>query len=167
MVIRIEKIDVTRAHVVQKIYERSPTYFLNTDHQVASPETALENIQDKVPAHKRSLYYEKFFCLILIDDVPAGVVDLHKDHPQRGVTYVGLFLLDESFQKKGIGRLCFQEVEHFINRNFSCSHLRLGVSLDNDVEGFWKKLGFIRNGRIYEWNGATRVNQVFEMEKKI
>ncbi len=167
MVIRVERIDVTSAHVVQKIYEKSPTYFLNTDHAVAGPDTARENLEDKVPAPRRSPFYEKFFCLITIDGVPAGIVDLHKDHPQRGVTYVGLFLLDESYQKKGIGRLCFIEVENYINRNFSCSHLRLGVSLDNDVEGFWTKLGFIRNGRTYEWNGATRVNQVFEMEKRL
>ncbi len=167
MVIRVERIDVKSAHVVQKIYERSPGYFLSTEHEVAGPSTARENIEDKVPLPRRSPSYEKIFCLISIDGVPAGIVDLHKDHPQRGVTYVGLFLLDETYQKRGLGRECFHEVENFINRSYSCSHLRLGVSFDNNVEGFWKKLGFLRNGRTYEWNGANRVNQVFEMEKKL
>lgn len=167
MVIRIDRIGVESADVVQRIYEKSPTYFLNTEHAVAHALAAKENLVDKVPEQKRSPSYEKIFCLITIDGVPAGIVDLHKDHPQRAVTYVGLFLLDETYHKKGVGRLCFYEVENFINRNFSCSHLRLGVSLDNDVEGFWKKLGFQRNGRTYEWNGANRMNQVFEMEKRL
>lgn len=167
MVIRVEQIRLDMAPVVQKIYVNSPTYFLNTDHQVASSDTALENMSDKVPEARRTPWYEKIFCLITINGVPAGVVDLHKDHPQRGVTYIGLYLLEETYHRKGLGRASFQEVECFINRSYSCSHLRLGVSTDNDVEGFWSKLGFCRNGRTYQWNAATRINDVFEMEKKL
>jgi GNAT superfamily N-acetyltransferase len=167
MVVRVERISLESAPVVQKIYDHSPTYFLKTDHQFAGSETAIQNMQDEVPLHRQSASYEKIFCLITLDGNPVGIVDLHKDHPQRGVTYVGLFLIDERIHKKGIGRACFQEVENFVNRHMSCSHLRLGVSEDNNVEGFWVKMGFVRNHRTYKWNAATRENVVFEMEKKL
>ncbi len=167
MVIRIERIGTEHASVVQQIYEKNPTYFLNTEHELPGPDAARKDIEDKVPVARRSTSYEKHFCLITLDGIPIGIVDLHQDHPQRGVTYVGLFLLDENFQDRGLGKNCFREVENYINRSFSCSHLRLGISLDNNVEGFWKKLGFVRNGHTYNWNGANRINSVFEMEKKL
>lgn len=167
MNISLERIGVESAPIVQKIYENSPGYFLKTEHTVAGKDAALNDLNDKVPIERRTTSYEKLFLLITIDNVPAGIVDLHKNHPQKEIIYVGLFLLIDQFQHKGLGLKCFTEIENYIRKNTECTHLRLGVSTDNDVEGFWCRVGFTRNGHTYKWNGANRVNDVFEMEKKL
>lgn len=167
MKITIERIGVESAPVVQKIYDQSPSYFLNTEHAKASSDQAMKDLCDQVPEEKRTESYEKIFALIRVNDEAIGIVDLHINHPRPGMIYVGLLLLSESHQKKGLGRSCFAKVEEFILLNTQCRTIRLGVSTDNDVEGFWKQLGFERNGHTYEWKGANRVNQVFELEKTL
>ena len=62
MVIRIDRIGVESAHVVQRIYEKSPTYFLNTEHTPANPTAARDNIEDKVPEYKRSPTTRRDLC---------------------------------------------------------------------------------------------------------
>lgn len=167
MNIRIEKIGLDRAPIVQKILESSPDYYRNVARSEVLPHFAVREMQDEVPKVRQSPTYEKVFCLISADGHPVGIVDLHKDHPEKGKCYLGLLVIDGRQQNKGYGRMIYPHIESFIATHLSCSEVRLGVSESNDVEGFWRKVGFKRNGRHYEWKGEEYVNTVFEMTKMI
>jgi GNAT superfamily N-acetyltransferase len=105
------------------------------------------------------------FCLIYLDDSPVGVIDFHKEHPAQGSTYIGLLLLEERHQ--GIGRAAFDAAAIFARSKLGTSKLVLGVSEEKNVEAFWLKMGFRRNGETYLWKSGEQINRVFEMEKPI
>lgn len=167
MRIRIERVSRDQAPVVQKLFESAPDYFIKTENSIVKPHFAEREMSDSPPLAKQTATYEKRFCLIFLEDEPIGIVDLHKDHPVKDVCYIGLFLLKEDQQKKGLGREIFHEVESYITERLHCAVARLGVSEANDVEKFWLKMGFARNGNSYIWKSSDQQNQVFEMEKAL
>jgi GNAT superfamily N-acetyltransferase len=166
MKIRIEPIGVEQAPVVQKIYEASPRYFLNTARSQVLPHFAVQDMADEPAKEKQLPTYRKIFCLISINDEPIGIADLHADHPKAEICYIGLLLINEAHQKQGIGRAVYAQLEQFVRDKLNCSTIRLGVSQDNDVEGFWLKVGFKRNGHTYVFTSEGHDNSVFEMEKR-
>src|ERR1035438_2276250 len=42
------------------------------------------------------------------EDKAIGVIDLHKNHPEPGITYLGLLLLTENLFGLGLGRKSYQ-----------------------------------------------------------
>jgi RimJ/RimL family protein N-acetyltransferase len=163
--IKIKSIDIESEAIVQKIFEASPTYFRRVDGMEVEPHFAKREITDCPP--KRIASYEKVFCLILFNNEPIGVVDFHKDHPAEGITYVGLFLLDEKYHGKGIGRSSYAAAEEFAKSNLKAKSIRLGVSDKNAVTDFWCKMGFKPTGHTYIWKGEKAESNVTEMEKQI
>jgi GNAT superfamily N-acetyltransferase len=161
----VESIGIDRSSQVQNIFEGSQQYFLNTTRSRVQPNYAIKEMTDSPPLEKQAPTYRKFFCLISLDGLAIGVADLHKDHPKAAICYIGLLLINETHQKQGIGRAVYAELEQFIKTELNCSTIRLGVSQDNDVEGFWLKVGFERNGHSYIFESEGHQNQVIEMEK--
>lgn len=167
MQISIERTNSAHEAIVQRIFEQTPEFFLRTDHSVVLPGFANREMNDCPPKEKQSSSYEKVFCLAYLDGQPIGVIDIHRDHPASGVSYIGLLLIEGPQHNRGLGRAVYQAAERFIASTLKSSSIRLGVSRDNDVELFWRKMGFARNGRTYKWPGTSHVNKVFEMEKAI
>ena len=152
---------------VQRIFEASPTYFKRVEGVRSLDGMAIKEMTDSPPKEKQQPSYRKVFCLLLFDDEPVGVLDIHKDHPEVGICYLGLFLLTEEQHGRGIGSAFYHICEQFIQSEFGSTSIRLGVNECNDVEGFWSHVGFKRNGRTYIWKGSNKESQVFEMEKPL
>ena len=151
-------------HEVYAVIRQAPQYFLNVAGvETVSLETALKEMKDRPSKHVPS--YKKNFLLVTLDDQPIGVVDLHKDHPNVGKAYIGLLLIGEKLQKKGIGRAVYENLEIWVRKRYGMEVLVLGVSIANNVEGFWTKMGFKKNGKTYLWGEKNKTTQVFEMEK--
>lgn len=167
MTIEIRRIGVEQAPIVQSILESSPEYYRRTDRSEVKPHFAVREITDCVPRERQSSSYEKVFCLVSLDQEPIGIVDLHKNHKLIGQCYLGLFLLHGAFQGRGLGRLIFEHVESFVRQSLQCQEILLGVSKENDVEGFWLKMGFVRNGNNYVWKSEGFENSVFEMSRNL
>lgn len=81
-----------------------------------------------------------------LNDVMVALIDYQKgyrysmEHDDKCV-WIGLFLVDQSYQKKGIGTVMLQEfLDEFKN---DCQRVQLAC-LENNYVGlaFWKKLGF-------------------------
>lgn len=167
MDIIVEEINLKDAPLVQEIFESSPDYFRRTDRSEVLPHFALREMTDCVPLERQSEGYRKVFCLIKLEGDPVGIVDLHQNHPEEGKCYLGLLLMRGEKQKNGLGKIVYPIIEKFISDNLNCTQVVLGVSEDNDVEGFWQRVGFKRNGRHYIWKGEDHDNNVFEMDKII
>jgi RimJ/RimL family protein N-acetyltransferase len=164
---RVRRASVLDAPLVQEIFEGSPEYFRRVEQSEVKPDSAIHEMNDVVPLERQGPKYEKIFCLIESGGIHLGVVDLHRNHPVEDCCYIGLFLLRETEQGRGIGRVAYRLVEEFIRSELSCTKIKIGISFTNDVEGFWLKMGYVRSGHKYKWTARGVSNQVFEMEKVI
>ncbi len=132
---------------VLKIFETSPTYFQKVDGCHPTLKTATHAIVDGPKKTIDSFFKE--FLMIELNSEPIGTVDLHCDHPEKGITYLGLLLISEHLFGKGLGKRCYQLVEDYVKCAFGSKVIRIGVSDDNDVSGFWRAVGFLPNGKSY------------------
>ncbi|MGE3973715.1 MAG: GNAT family N-acetyltransferase [Bdellovibrionales bacterium] len=153
------------AEEVFKILETSPEYSLKVDGCLPTLKIAKEAISSG--PKKRSETYFKEFLIIEYNEKPIGVVDLYANHPEKGFTYLGLLLIGEHLFGQGLGGKCFGLVSDYVKRSFQTKTIRLGVSDDHDVSGFWKKMGFQPNGRTYSWQGETKTSNVIEYNKDL
>lgn len=157
--------DSSDENLVLEIFKKSPNYFMRVDGVEPSLATVKHAIADCPP--KRGETYRKEFLIVEYQDQPIGVVDLHINHPEPGVVYIGLLLVTEDLFGKGLGRRIYELVEHYVKRIFEAKLMRLGISDDNDVSEFWKKVGFTANGRTYEWMGESKTTHVNEFDKQV
>lgn len=61
--------------------------------------------------------------MIKLDGQPIGVLDLHVNHPDRGVCYVGLLLIGEKYISIGLGLKCYELAADYIRRSLQCSKI--------------------------------------------
>ncbi len=161
----LEPVDLSAQNVVLSIFESSPGYFLSVEGCLPTLNTVSEAILGK--PNKTAPSYRKEFLLIKNEGQPIGTIELHMHYPEMEVAYIGLLLIREDRRRKGLGRACYQAVEDYVRHNYGARCIRLGVSDENDVSGFWSKLGFRSNGRSYSWEGERKVSNVVEYEKKL
>ncbi len=153
------------ASQVLKVFETSPGYFMKVDGCLPTIKTAQQELAGQ--PKKINEKYFKESLIIKINGESIGFLDLHAHHPEPDVCYLGLFLISESLFSRGLGTKCYQLAEDYILRAFSCKRILLGVSGDNDVSGFWHKMGFEFNGKTYDWKGEQKVTSVKEMSKSL
>lgn len=158
---------ITEAHLDQvlSLFQSSPTYFLNVEGCLPGPHTAHDAVVGR--PNKTIASYRKDFLLIKEGDEIIGGAEIHADHPEPYTAYIGLLLLRDDLHGRHLGRKCYTEVEDYIRQRYQCRRVRLGVSDDNDVSGFWSKMGFSANGRTYSWEGERKVTNVVEYEKSL
>ncbi|MGZ6441032.1 MAG: GNAT family N-acetyltransferase [Pseudobdellovibrionaceae bacterium] len=152
-------------NLILEIFKKSPGYFLRVDGVEPTLKTVQHAIQDE--PEKRTETYRKEFLVVEYQDQPIGVVDIHIHHPEPGMVYIGLLLVTEDLFGKGLGRRIYDLVEHYVKMIFEVKLIRLGVSEDNDVSEFWKKMGFSRNGKTYDWKGEEKTTHVIEFDKQL
>lgn len=148
---------------VLDIFKKSPNYFLKVDGCEPNEKMAKLALIDG-PKNTNPKYFKEFL-VIDYKDQPIGVLDLHPNHPEEGICYLGLLLIDESHFGRGLGRKCYELAEDYIKRALDCKKIKLGISDENDVSGFWSKMGFEFNGKTYEWKGEEKTANVREFEK--
>lgn len=157
----------TEEHVekVLGIFEKSPDYFLNVEGVLPDKKLALHSIVDG-PQKKGADFYKEFL-LIEWEGHLVGTIDLHFNHPEKGMAYLGLLLLDQRVQGRGLGKQCSILMEDYCRRAHQINKVRLGISQENNVTAFWSKMGYQPNGRSYKWMGQEKETQVLEFEKTI
>ncbi|MBO7246129.1 MAG: GNAT family N-acetyltransferase, partial [Clostridia bacterium] len=72
----------------------------------------------------------------------AAYLSLFEGYPEEKTLYIGLFLVDKSFQRNSFGTVIMQAV---IDQGFSSGYSAVKLSVqDNNKSGypFWSKLGF-------------------------
>jgi ribosomal protein S18 acetylase RimI-like enzyme len=161
----LEPVNLSSQNLILSIFEKAPNYFL----QVEGCLPTLATVNDAILCApvKTTQAYVKQFLVIRDHGQPVGTVELHINHPATEISYIGLLLVCEDLQSRGVGRECYRAVENYVRQNHAAKIIRLGVSDDNDVSGFWSRLGFRSNGRHYSYAGERKVNNVVEYEKKI
>lgn len=161
--VNLKKIAPTSQALVQTLLDAAPTYYLLIDG-VPDAGSAKAVFEELPPGRT---YEDKHVLLIEEDGIPAGVIDLVIGYPHDKVAYIGLLVLDESRQGRGLGKATYQILEAYI-RGFAVDSIQLGVN-DTNHPGmtFWPKMGFQRNGRSRAHQGKKINSTVIVMEKSI
>ncbi len=155
----------SEADQVLEIFKKSPTYFQKVDGCLPTFEMAKQAITDG-PKKQNENYFKE--CLMIkFNGELIGILDVHAHHPEKEICYLGLLLISENLFSKGLGRKSYELAEDYIFRALGCQKIRLGISNDNDVTGFWQKMGFELNGKSYEHKGENKITTVQEYEKVI
>lgn len=149
---------------VLAVFLKSPTYFRRVEGK--EPDTDIVRNEMFGLPKKLSPVYRKEFLLVSDGDTDVGAIELHLHHPQEGIAYVGLFLLTEDMHGRGHGRALYHALEAHCRRQ-DIRSVRLGVSDDQDLSGFWRKLGFLPNGHSYVFQGQNRETRSIEYEKAL
>jgi RimJ/RimL family protein N-acetyltransferase len=146
--ITLRKIDSQYLDVLQGLLDAAPSYYMKIDG-VPNAGSAKELFEELPP---NCTYDNKHVLLIEQEATAIGVIDLIIGYPDSKTAFIGLLVLDEKFQGKGLGLASYKLLEEYIAQ-FKISSIELGVNDTNDVGmAFWSKLSFTPNGR-------TRINK--------
>lgn len=162
---KLEAVTLRSQDLVLSLFESSPDYFLKVDGCLPSIDTVYEAIVGKPDT--LDPHYKKEFLIIRQEARVVGTAELHINHPNVQISYIGLLLIREDLKGQGFGRACYHAIEDYLRDRYNAKKIRLGVSDENDVSGFWSKLGFQSNGRFYSWEGERKASNVVEYEKSL
>jgi ribosomal protein S18 acetylase RimI-like enzyme len=102
-------------------------------------------------------------------DELVGLLDLLLRYPDDETIYLGLLLIDRARQGQGIGAAAFQALERDLLPRWPWARrLRLSVVRTNDqVLGFWRRLGFTETGEVRPWRYDKLESEVVLMDKPV
>ena len=84
----------------------------------------------------------KYYVGFYQDDDLVAVMDLIDGYPEDDIAFIGFFMMDASFQGKGIGSMIIGDVAGY-QKESGTRAIRLGIDKDNpQSNSFWKKNGF-------------------------
>ncbi len=121
-------------------YSKNELYFkhrppLPTKESVREDMTAL-------PPNKSIV--DKFYIGYFDGENLVAVMDLIKDYPEEKTAYIGLFMIDVTFQKAGVGSKIILESIDFL-RGLGFGEIELGyVKTNPQAKAFWNKQGFVK-----------------------
>ena len=94
-------------------------------------------------------YDDKFVLGIFSGSAMVGCVDLIRGYPEPETAHIGLLLIAEPFQRRGLGAEAFAAVERLVTSWNGIERLRIGVLRSNTAaHRFWQRLGFRPSGEV-------------------
>ncbi len=133
-----EPVTLANLNKYESVFYSNKEYYMITDGHPATKQDCIDTIEyaDHYPAGM-------CYCLGFSKDKQAvAFLALLEGYPEAETLYIGLFLIDEQFQRKSIGTKIIKTV---IDEAFCSGYTALKLSVqENNVSGypFWKKMGF-------------------------
>ena len=113
-------------------------------------------------------YDDKYVFGIYLEPQMVGCVDLIKGYPEPNTALLGLLLVAEPFQRRGIGSAAYRAIEDVIRAWGTCAKIRLGVVRTNaGVLPFWKRLGFTQTGETKPYSYGSIVSELVILTKSL
>ncbi len=102
---------------------------------------------------------DKHYCGFFRGEELAALLDLVEGYPTAETAYIGLFMVEKAYCRRGMGTALMEELLSLLN-SAGFRRVRLGVLRENmPGRAFWAKLGFLP---IAEKNIAGRTVDVME-----
>ncbi len=113
-------------------------------------------------------YDDKFVYGIYLAGRMVGCADVIRAYPTEETAVLGLLLVAEPYQRKGIGTAAYRLLENDIYAWAGIARVRIGVVRTNDqVLPFWKKLGFVETGEVKPYRYDKLVSETLILEKEL
>lgn len=161
----LNKLNLTDIKNIQTVLEAAPKYSMNVSghHQNANAASemfeALPNGFD---------YKNKFVLGIEVYADFIGCIDVLRGFPNTQTAMLGLLLLSEEYQGKGLGKTAYQALESIIKEWEEITIVRISVVVSNgEVLPFWKKLGFRDTGIRRPYENANITSEAIILEKLV
>ena len=149
---------------LQCVLEAAPDYFLKV---TGGPPGGAEAQSTFTALPPGKSYEDKFVWGLYSGDAMIGCADVIRGYPVRGSAVVGLLLLAERWQRRGLGRAFAALIEQAIVAWPEIARLRLGVAASNPgALAFWRKLGYRETGEV-KAAGSGFVSEVIVFEKPV
>lgn len=113
---------------LQRVIEEAPTYAQLVTGVPPGPADA-QSRYTILPEGKS--YDDKFVFGIYHGGKMVGCADFVRGYPTPRTAYLGLLLISEKHQRRGIGRVAFQLLEDFVRSWGTCDRIRLAVVRTN------------------------------------
>lgn len=150
---------------VQRVLEEAPTYSLRISG-APPPATDAETLFTELPPGKT--YADKFVLGFYEAGRMIGCADVIRSFPTEEKAMVGLLLLSESRQAKGLGSQAYAEVEKLCLSWPQVEIARIGVVKTNEAAlPFWLKMGFVDTGVRRPFTYGSVESETIVLEKKI
>jgi GNAT superfamily N-acetyltransferase len=148
---------------LQCVLEAAPAYYQSVTG--APPRGALaQSMFTALPPDKT--YDDKFVWGLYAGDAMIGCVDVIRGYPVPDKALIGLLLLAEPWQRRGLGRAFATLLEQAIVAWDEISTLRLGVAVSNPgAHIFWRKMEYIETGEMKR-AGPDGIVDLIIMEKR-
>jgi len=149
---------------LQCVLEAAPAYFHTVTGTLAGAAEAQRTFTALPPG---KTYADKFVWGLYEGEVMIGCADVIRGYPVREKAVIGLLLLAEPWQRRGLGRAFAALIEQAIAAWPEIRRLRIGVVASNEAAlAFWLKLGYRETGEI-KTAGPEFVREVIVLEKPI
>jgi RimJ/RimL family protein N-acetyltransferase len=136
--------DPGQAAALEGVLLGAPGYRLVCEGRLPIPEDVQELLTDRPPG---SFPEQKHVYGILLGEQLIGCIDAIRGWPEPDVCFIGLLLLSEAYQKRGLGRRAFQALVEQVSRWPEIRRLALAVIATNaGAARFWRSLGFVETG---------------------
>jgi RimJ/RimL family protein N-acetyltransferase len=149
---------------LQCVLEAAPAYF---ETVTGGPPGGAEAQSTFTALPPGKNYDDKFVWGLYEGEVLIGCADVIRGYPVREKAVIGLLLLAEPWQRRGLGRAFATLIEQAIAAWPEIRRLRIGVVASNGgALAFWRKLGYSATGEI-KTAGPGFVREVIVLEKPI
>jgi ribosomal protein S18 acetylase RimI-like enzyme len=149
--------------ILQSILARAPRYFVLERGHPAPPGEAQQMIHEHPPGLTPA---DKDILLAFDDDVPVGCVDIAFGWPKPDTAVIGLLLVAEDHQQRGVGRSLYALVEASLRPRFRT--VRIGVLAKNaGALAFWNAVGFVATGERKPHQRGNVVDDIVVFEKRL
>jgi GNAT superfamily N-acetyltransferase len=131
---------------LQAVLEAAPRFFERTTGASPGRAEAQSTVTALPPGRS---YDDKFVFGLYADDVMVGCADVIRGWNPPHKAIIGLLLLAEPWQRRGLGRAFAALIEQAIAGWPEITTLRIGVSTNHDEAlAFWQRLGYRETGEI-------------------
>jgi RimJ/RimL family protein N-acetyltransferase len=149
---------------LQCVLEAAPGYF---ERVAGSPPGSAEAQSTFTALPPNTGYEDKFVWGLYAGEAMIGCADVIRGYPTRDKAVIGLLLIAEPWQRRGLGRAFAALIEQAIAAWPGIARVRIGVVTSNPVAlAFWRKLGYRDTGEVRP-AGAGFVREAIVLEKPL
>jgi RimJ/RimL family protein N-acetyltransferase len=151
---------------LQCVLEAAPAYF---ETVIGGPPGGAEAQSTFTALPPGKDYHDKFVWGLYSGDAMIGCADVIRGYPLRQSAIIGLLLLAEDWQRRGLGRAFAALVEQRIASWPEIERFRVGVVASNaSALVFWRKLGYRETGEVKPAQpGSGFIAEVVVLEKPV
>ena len=150
---------------VQRVLEAAPQYAqLITGAPPATTEAA--DTFSMLPPGKT--HDDKSVLGIFLDEQMIGCIDLVRGYPDASSSFLGLLVIDERYQRRGLGSAAYGRLEQWIRDQGVCDRVRLAVvGVNEPAIAFWESVGLVPTGETKPYRHGRVVSELVLFEKSL
>ncbi|MDE7105872.1 MAG: GNAT family N-acetyltransferase [Anaeroplasmataceae bacterium] len=140
---KVKRITEESCLEVLQLCEGNPMYY-----QYCPPKpTKISICEDLKKLPPKKTLKDKFYIGFYEEEKLVAVMDLILAYPNEETIFIGFFMVEKAFQKKGIGSFIIKEVLSYLSQEYT--FVRLGYVQNNQQsESFWLKNHFHPTGVV-------------------